>query len=360
MAGRPSNQQGTTWRVSVKALGMLLFSVNLGGCAGMGDMPGLFAADSSTSTSSAALATVSGTNSDGSPATDNGQTDLQKATVYWGKEYAKAPTKLENALSYAKNLRAIGDKRQALAVLQQASEYHGANKELAAEYGKVALELDQTTVAKQMLAIADDPAAPDWKIISARGTAEAKLGNYKEAIPLYERALSLKPGHPPIMNNLALALTMSGEAGKAEGLLRQASGADASNAKVRQNLALVLGLQGKYDEATKVGSETMAADGAKSNTQMIRQMVKLEPKVMPQGVIAAPSVQVANTPGQPAIAGLKPAVTVDNSQATSSGWSPKVATAAPVQSSQPAAAASGMAPTVIQADGVGFKPATSK
>jgi Flp pilus assembly protein TadD len=351
MAGRQKYQLGDKHWGTAKAVAMVLLSAQLGGCAGLGEvMPGLSA--DATNAPPITLAA----NADGSAASpETTQNDLQKATEYWGKKYSEKPTELENALSYAKNLRALGDKRQALVVLQQASTIHGANKELAAEYGKLALELEQLTVAQQMLALADNPTAPDWKVISARGTAEAKLGNYKEAINHYERALALKPGHPPLQSNLALALTMNGEAAKAEGLLRQASTSDASNIKVRQNLALVLGLQGKYDEATKIGSETLAADGAKSNTQMIRQMVKLEPKSLPA---SSTTSQVANASQPLAAPSFKPAMAVDSATAEAGGWAPKVASVAQSASVSAKATATGMAPTQIQADGVAFKPAT--
>jgi Flp pilus assembly protein TadD len=54
------------------------------------------------------------------------------------------------------------------------------------------------------------------------------------------------------MSNLALAYAMDGQAQKAEPLLRQATVGDAGEPRVRQNLALILRLQGKTDEATRV------------------------------------------------------------------------------------------------------------
>ncbi|MCC7251107.1 tetratricopeptide repeat protein [Hyphomicrobium sp.] len=205
------------------------------------------------------------------------------AAEYWSKQYEKNPRDLEAALSYAESLKALGQKREALAVLQQASLIHGTNRRLAADYGRLALELDQTSVAKKLLEVADDPANPDWRIVLARGTAFAKEGSYREAIGFYERAQALKPGHPSVLNNLALAYTMSGEPQRGEQLLRQASAAGSDNSKVRQNLALVLGLQGKYDEATQIGSVDLPASDAQANTALLRKMVKADPKSAPPG-----------------------------------------------------------------------------
>ena len=63
--------------------------------------------------------------------TDAGE--LRKATEYWGKQYAENSRDLTTALSYARNLKAMGEKRQAMAVLQQASIFHGNSRDLASE-----------------------------------------------------------------------------------------------------------------------------------------------------------------------------------------------------------------------------------
>jgi Flp pilus assembly protein TadD len=207
--------------------------------------------------------------------------DLEKATAYWGKQYANNPRDLKNALSYARNLKAMGQKRRAMSVLQQASIFHGHNKELAGEYGRLALEFDQLSVAKRLLAAADNPAMPDWKVISARGTVFAKEGKYGDAIPFFERALSLAHNHPSLVNNLALAYAMSGEAERAEEMLRRASITNAASPIIRQNLALVLSLQGRYAEAKQVASQDISPEKAAKNTETVRRIVKLEPKAAP-------------------------------------------------------------------------------
>ena len=162
-----------------RLLPAVMGSLMLGACAQMGELPKLDMLASSKSTA------------DEAPGTTAPQSELQKATEYWGKQFAKKPNDAEAALAYAKNLKALGQKQQALAVLQQASLTNGSNRKLASEYGRLALEFDQIAVAEQLLAMADDPALPDWRVVSARGTVLAKQGKYSEAIPYYERALSI-------------------------------------------------------------------------------------------------------------------------------------------------------------------------
>jgi len=220
-----------------------------------------------------------------------GRSELMKATEYWGQQYAKEPRNLEAALSYAKNLKAMGEKKRALAVLQQASVFHGDSRELAGEYGRLALEFDQIGVAGRLLAAADDPTKPDWRIISARGTVLAKQGKYKDAIPFYESALALAPDHPSVLSNLALAHAMNGEPKRAETMLRQAAASDRNSLKIRQNLALVLGLQGKYDEAKLLASRDLSPENAAENTDYLRRVVRLEKKAPPTSNTIEPPVK---------------------------------------------------------------------
>lgn len=269
-------------------------SLALGGCAGQASdlLPQILAKTPPPASGSAA-----GTEA------PQALSEIEKATEYWGKKFAQSPENLNVALNYARNLKAMGQKRQALPVLQQASVYHGQSRELASEYGRLALELDQLSTAKPLLAMADDPTKPDWRVVSARGTLLAKEGNYKDAIPFFERAMALSNSSPTVMNNLAMAYALNGEAERSEQLLRQAASRGGPS-KVRQNLALVLGLQGKYDEAATVGARDQSATVASADTALVRQMVKLEPKTAPAtGAAVAP----AATAG--AAAGANPAIT---------------------------------------------------
>ena len=232
------------------------------------------------------------------------KTELEKATEYWGKQFSKDPANPANALGYARNLRAMGNKDGAFGVLQQASASNPANREIAAEYGRLALDFGQLPIAEKQLEKADDPNRPDWRVIQARATVLAKQGQYNDAIPIFERALALAPDQPSVLNNLALAHAMNGHADKAEDMLRRASAGGTVDPKVRQNLALVLGLQGKYDESQSLAGRDLPPDSAAANADYLRQMVKLPAKAVggadapivaeaiprPAAVVRAPSI----------------------------------------------------------------------
>lgn len=245
---------------------MLAMSLTLGACAQMGgETSGLLSLSKSEP-----------------PAATNPkdpQAELRTATAYWGKEFSRNPKDAKAAVAYVQNLKALNRKQEALAVIQQATIYNAEDRALISEYARLALEFGQLSIAEKLLPRAEDPTKPDWRIISARGTLHAKKGEYKDAIPFFERAMELAPEQPSLMNNLALAYTMDGQAEKAEELLKKAVALSRDPSRVNQNLALVLGLQGKYDEAKSVGDKSGKAGDAAENVNLIRQITNAPPRI---------------------------------------------------------------------------------
>lgn len=211
------------------------------------------------------------------PNTPKNLSELEKATEHWGKEFDREPRNPVKAVNYARNLKAMGQKEKAFQVLQESMIFNGTDRAVTSEFGRLAIEFDQLSAAQKTLEIADDPMRPDWRVISARGTVMAKQGNAKEAIAFFERALKLAPDQHSIVNNLGMALIMSGEAARGEEMLRRAAELK-DNTRTKQNLVIALGLQGKHDEAHKIASLDAANGAGSANAEVMRQMVKTAPK----------------------------------------------------------------------------------
>lgn len=231
---------------TLRALAIASLSTLAGACAQNGlSLPTIASVMGDNSAGSSITTSATPTSAKAPSSPEQVRAELEKATEYWGAEYAKKPSDAQVAVNYARNLKAMGDKQQALGVLQSAYENNPRNKSVMSELGRLALEFDQISLAKRLLEQADDAAQPDWRVISARGTVFAKQGMFSEAIPFYERALQVSPEQPSVLNNLAMAYTMNGEADKAEPLLRKASAAPKADERVSHNLALVRSLQGQ-------------------------------------------------------------------------------------------------------------------
>ena len=187
---------------------------------------------------------------------------MRKATEYWGKEYKGKPENKSGGDQLRQEPEGHG--RQAswpLPCCRMPRRITARIPNCCGELGRLALEFDQLSLAGRALEVADVPDKPDWKVISARGTVLAKQGQHKAAIPFFERALALAPNQPSVLNNLAMANAMSGDAAKAEEILRTAAAKSDAPAKINQNLALVLGLQGKYEESKIAGSAARLEPG---------------------------------------------------------------------------------------------------
>jgi Flp pilus assembly protein TadD len=195
------------------------------------------------------------------------------ATQEWAAAYAKNPEEPRNVIGYARALRALGSDDKALEILKAAFRTNPTNGDIATELGRLALEMNHLEIAKPALEMADQQAIRDWKTLSAQGTLRAKQGQYDQAQQYYLAALESQPDAVSVINNLALAYMLDGKAQKAEELLRKAVSNGQKDKRLSQNLALVLGLQGKFAEARQYASADMSETDVKANMAYLRNMV---------------------------------------------------------------------------------------
>jgi len=200
------------------------------------------------------------------------------AIAQWSAAYAKSPQDPKMALGYAAALKAIGSRDRALEVLTAGYSANQNNGEIAAELGRLALDMNRLDIATQTLKVAETQGIKDWKTLSAQGTLCAKQGKHREAQQYYLAALQEEPDAVSVINNLALSYALDGKADKSEELLRKAVASGHEDKRVRQNLAMVLGLQGKFDEARKVASVDMTEQEAKSSMSYLRNMLSSSPQ----------------------------------------------------------------------------------
>ena len=200
-------------------------------------------------------------------------TDAIGAIAQWSAAYAHNPQDPRLVMGYAAALKNIGSRDKALEILTAGYHANQNNGEIAAELGRLALDMDRLDIAQQTLKVAEVQGVKDWKTLSAQGTLRAKQGRHAEAQQYYLAALEAKPDAVSVINNLALSYALDGKPNKAEEQLRKAVASGTDDKRVRQNLALVLGLQGKYDEARKVASVDISDQDAKSNMAYLRNMM---------------------------------------------------------------------------------------
>lgn len=202
-----------------------------------------------------------------------GEEAWRRQSEAWGRRFEANPSDAEAALNYARALRALGQHAQALAVLQQAAIRHPKHLALLGAYGKALADVGRLKEAADVLSRAHLPERPDWRILSAQGAVADQMNDHTLAQQYYVAALRIAPNEPSVMSNLGLSHALAKRLDEAERVLRQASAQPRADARVRQNLALVLGLQGKFPEAEEALRRDLSPEAASANLAALRAMV---------------------------------------------------------------------------------------
>lgn len=201
-------------------------------------------------------------------------TDPRQAVEVYGERYRANPKDAGMALAYGQALRANGQRAQAAAVLEQAAIANPGNKQLLAEWGRALADNGNFQQAFDVLSRAHTPDNPDWRILSVQGTTLDQMGRHDEARRYYQSALKIVPGEPSVLSNLGLSYMLSKNLPKAEEMLRQAYASPKADSRVRQNLGLVVGLQGRFAEAETIVKGDLPPDAAAANVAYLREMLK--------------------------------------------------------------------------------------
>jgi Flp pilus assembly protein TadD len=172
-------------------------------------------------------------------------------------------------------------------VLEQATIAHSGNKALLAGYGRALADNGNFQKAFDVLTRAHTPDDPDWRILSVQGTVLDQLGRNDEARQYYASALKIVPGEPSVLSNLGLSYALSKDLPKAEETLRRAYGSAGADARVRQNLALVVGLQGRFAEAESIAKADQPAEEAAANVAYLKQLLHEKQNARADNVPAA-------------------------------------------------------------------------
>ena len=198
-----------------------------------------------------------------------------EAAAGLGKKWQADPGDINKGMAYANALETLGQGKKHLDVYRQLSMAHPENAKLSGIYGKKLINAGQSGEAIPVLERV--AAAPDaeWRIHSALGSAYDQQGLYEKARGEYRKALAGDVQNLTVLNNMGMSLALEGNLKDAENTLRQADTLPRSKSepRIRQNLALVVGLQGRFDEASKLASENLPAEQVEANMAYLRKML---------------------------------------------------------------------------------------
>jgi Flp pilus assembly protein TadD len=207
------------------------------------------------------------------PVEEMDASELRVATDRLGQAYEKNPRDPVNGVNYANLLRMNGRDAQALAVMQQVAISNPSDRNVLAAYGKAQAAAGQFQQALDTIGRAQTPDRPDWKLISAEGAILDQMGKASDARQRYRDALEIQPNEPSILSNLGMSYVLTGDLRTAETYLRSAASQPTADSRVRQNLALVVGLQGRFPEAEQIARRELSPQQADANVAYLRGML---------------------------------------------------------------------------------------
>ncbi len=199
--------------------------------------------------------------------------DMINQASFWLGELEKNPADDEAALEGSIALRRIGSLERAIQLAAMGLQVKGESPQLwgALALGLVASGENQPALQALQKAVSLNPKDPNLQ--SALGVIYDRLERADLAATAYEAALKLAPEDATILSNYGLSIAMTGDLKKAEDMLRRANQSPLAPPQARQNLALVVGLQGRFEESERLATRDLPPAVASENVAYLKAML---------------------------------------------------------------------------------------
>jgi Flp pilus assembly protein TadD len=199
--------------------------------------------------------------------------DLVSQSRFWLDELRKRPTDTEAAYEASIALRAIGSPDRAVQTAAMGIQTKPDEPRLWSALAMGLVADNQNEVALQAMQKAISLSPRDARLHNSLGVIYDRLETPVLAQAAYQSALALAPGDSSILSNYGISVAMAGDLPRAETLLRQAVQNPIAPPQARQNLALVVGLQGRFSESEQLASRDLPAATATENVGYLRRML---------------------------------------------------------------------------------------
>jgi Flp pilus assembly protein TadD len=157
--------------------------------------------------------------------------------------------------------------------MRQVAINYPNDRAVLAAYGKALAGAGQFDQALDAISRAQTPDRPDWRLKSAEGAILDQMGRPDDARAAYRDALDIRPNEPSVLSNLGMSYLLARDLRTAETYLRSAINQPGADSRIRQNLALVVGLQGRFQEAENIARQELTAAQAEANVAYLKAML---------------------------------------------------------------------------------------
>ena len=196
--------------------------------------------------------------------------DPLSRSVFWTDQAEINPLDPVAGVKAAQALREMGQHDQAAEMAERVLLVQPNNVEAMLEVGRGHIARGQAFYGVAALERARDARPGDWRAWSLLGTAYEQVRRSQDAQAAWAQALALSPDNPDILTNMAISAMTRGDTAAAEPLLRRAVAQPGASLKVRLNLAMALGLNGKMGEAEAMMRRDLPPEAADRNLAWLR------------------------------------------------------------------------------------------
>lgn len=197
--------------------------------------------------------------------------DALSRSVFWAEQAEIAPSDPVAGVRAAQAMRELGRFAEAADMAQRVLMVQPANVDAMLEVGRGHIARGQAFYGIQALEQARTLKPNDWRPWSLLGTAYEQVRRADDARAAWAQALAISPENPDVLSNMAVSAMTAGDMAGAEPLLRRAAAQPGASLKVRLNLALALGLNGKMGEAEQMLRRDLPPEQADKNLAWLRE-----------------------------------------------------------------------------------------
>ncbi len=198
-----------------------------------------------------------------------------RATAEAAQAWREKPQSVRRAVEYARLLEASGNKQALIQVLEITVTHNPQDAKLIAYLGKELILSGRAKAGIEQLQKAISAGENNWKVYSAMGSGYDQIGQHAKAREAYNQALAQNPQEVAIHNNIGMSYILEGDLETAEKSLRAAQKLPDGefNQTLRQNLALSVGLQGRFNEASEIASRDLPPEQVEQNLTFLKSML---------------------------------------------------------------------------------------
>ncbi|GAA0651099.1 tetratricopeptide repeat protein [Brevundimonas lenta] len=196
--------------------------------------------------------------------------DPLSRSMFWAEQAEINPADPVAGVKAAEALRQMGRYDQSVDIAQRVLMVQPANVEAMLEVGRGHIMRGQAFYGIHALEYARNLQPNDWRAWSLLGAAYEQVRRADDARAAWAQALALSPENPDVLTNMAISSMARGDNASAEPLLRRAAAQPGASLKVRLNLAMALGLNGKLGEAEQILRRDLPPELADQNLEWLR------------------------------------------------------------------------------------------